>query len=68
MLISRSGRGHSNLRLLGAKAQEFNGPNAGVLYKSLAEQFQARFPDYELTYMIEYGAYGLVQSEMKKMK
>lgn len=33
-----------------------------VDYKKLAEKFESEFPEYELPYMIEYGAYGLVQS------
>lgn len=55
-----------DLIALGDQAKEFNGPNAGALYKNLASKFQARFPDYQLPYMIEYGAYGLVQTEMQK--
>jgi glyoxylase-like metal-dependent hydrolase (beta-lactamase superfamily II) len=43
---------------------EFNGPEAGALYKKLAQIFEQEFPDYELSYMIEYGAYGLVQSKL----
>lgn len=52
----------------GDKKTEFLGPNAGALYKTLAERFQKRFPDYALPYMIEYGAYGLVQQEMARVK
>ena len=51
---------------LGSKAAEFNGPNAAAMYKDLAARFQAQFSDYTLSYMIEYGAYGLVQQEMEK--
>ena len=56
------------LKSLGAKAREFNGPNAGAMYKRLGEKFQSKFPDYELPYMIEYGAYGLVQMELQALK
>lgn len=56
------------LQSLGAKAQELNGPNAGALYKDLAGKFQQEFPGYELSYMIEYGAYGLVQNELQNLK
>ncbi|MGZ3772668.1 MAG: MBL fold metallo-hydrolase [Pseudobdellovibrionaceae bacterium] len=57
-----------DLRSLGSKGKDFNGPNSGVLYKNLATKFQQKFPKYALPYMIEYGAYGLVQSEMQKIK
>lgn len=32
-----------------------------VDFKTLANAFQKEFPSYDLAYMIEYGAYGLVQ-------
>ncbi len=56
------------LKFLGMKAQDFNGPKSGLMYKALALKFQTRFQDYELSYMIEYGAYGLVQSELMASK
>jgi glyoxylase-like metal-dependent hydrolase (beta-lactamase superfamily II) len=56
------------LKKIGLKSADFNGPNAGVLYKDLASIFQSQFPNYELPYMIEYGAYGLVQHELHKIK
>ena len=56
------------LKSMGSKASDFSGPNAGQLYKILAEKFQQKFPNFELPYMIEYGAYGLVQSELQKIK
>ncbi|HPI39912.1 MAG TPA: hypothetical protein PLJ21_03860, partial [Pseudobdellovibrionaceae bacterium] len=52
------------IQLLRDAAEKFKGPNAGTLYKKLAQTFQEKFPDYELPYMIEYGVYGLVQSEL----
>ncbi len=52
--------------LLGESASDFNGPKSGMLYKMLAERFRKSFPTYELPYMIEYGAYGLVQAELSK--
>ena len=55
-----------DLRRLGQKASDYNGPAAGALYKDLAAKFAKSFPSYALAYMIEYGAYGLVQSELKK--
>ncbi|MGE3974305.1 MAG: MBL fold metallo-hydrolase [Bdellovibrionales bacterium] len=54
----------TQLKSMGLNAKEFAGPNAGVLYKDLAKKFQTTFPDYKLAYMIEYGAYGLVQQEL----
>lgn len=35
---------------------------AKVDYKQLTKSFEGAFPDYALSYMIEYGAYGLVAS------
>lgn len=55
------------LRVSGISANDLNGPNAGAFYRALAEKFQRAFPDYELPYMIEYGAYGLVQSEFQHL-
>lgn len=37
-------------------------------YGELAKTFAAKFPDYALPYMIEYGAYGLAQDELAKLK
>lgn len=56
----------ADLRERGPKAADFNGPKSGELYKQLADKFQAVFPDYSIPYMIEYGAYGLVQQQMLK--
>jgi glyoxylase-like metal-dependent hydrolase (beta-lactamase superfamily II) len=39
-------------------------PKDSQFYKVLAQKFQKQFPNYTLPYMIEYGAYGLVQSEL----
>lgn len=46
--------------------REFNGPEAGSLYKKLAQTFEQKFPDYTLSYLIEYGSYGLVQNKLNK--
>jgi hypothetical protein len=56
----------SDLKDLGPKANDFNGPDSAAMYKDLAARFEASFPGYDLSYMIEYGAYGLVQQEMQK--
>lgn len=58
----------NQLKAMGANAQDFDGPKSAALYRSLADKFQQKFPEYALPYMVEYGAYGLVQSEMQKMK
>lgn len=57
-----------DLKALGARASEFNGANSAALYQDLAAKFQIAFPEYDLSYLIEYGAYGLVQDELQKIK
>lgn len=37
----------------------------GASPKEIAQNFEQKFPDYELPYMIEYGAYGLVQQRLE---
>lgn len=59
---------NQELSELGAQAQDFTGPNASELYKNLAQKFQARYPEYAWPYLIEYGAYGLVQHQMNLRK
>lgn len=58
----------NQLKSMGSNAQDFNGPSSAALYKGLADKFQKRFPEYGLQYLIEYGAYGLVQTEIQKTK
>ena len=36
-----------------------------IFYKKLEKSFVKEFPDYQLSYMIAYGSYGLVQSFLK---
>lgn len=55
------------LKAMGSNAKDFLGPKASELYKDLALNLQAQFPDYALAYMIEYGSYGLVQSELERL-
>jgi glyoxylase-like metal-dependent hydrolase (beta-lactamase superfamily II) len=57
-----------DLKARGAGVSEYSGANSAVLYKDLAAKFQTAFPDYELSYLIEYGAYGLVQDQIQKLK
>lgn len=47
---------------LGPAKTELAGPNAGEHYKKIAELAADEFPGYALPYMIEYGAYGLVNA------
>lgn len=54
----------AEIKRLGPNAKDFTGPNSAALYSELAKKFQAAFPDYALSYMIDYGAYGLVQSRL----
>lgn len=49
---------------LGAKKTELQGDKAGQHYPALQAQFERAFPAYSLGYMIQYGAYGLVNSKL----
>lgn len=49
---------------LGERKAELSGEGAGEHYKALAQQAAAAFPDYALSYMIEFGVYGLVNSKL----
>lgn len=46
--------------------QEISAAGAALSYKELTSRFEARFPGYELAYLIEYGAYGLVEQELHR--
>lgn len=48
---------------LGDRKAELNGPDANAHYTALTKAFEAAFPDYALSYMIQYGAYGLVNAK-----
>ena len=45
---------------LGAKKSELSGPNAGEHYKKISALAQEALPGHSLSYMIDYGVYGLV--------
>jgi glyoxylase-like metal-dependent hydrolase (beta-lactamase superfamily II) len=45
---------------LGDKKAELSGPKAGEHYKNISRLAQEALPGYSLSYMIEYGVYGLV--------
>lgn len=53
------------LRDLGPNAKsELQGPSAGAHYARLRALFENRLPNYGLSYLIEYGIYGLVSSKL----
>ena len=45
---------------LGAAKTELSGPQAGEHYKAIAALAAREFPDHALSYLVEYGAYGLI--------
>jgi hypothetical protein len=47
---------------LGPNKVELAGDKAGEHYKAITALAVAAFPDYELSYMIEFGVYGLVNA------
>lgn len=48
---------------LKALKKDLTEAEAPQFYKKLATKFSSQFPNYKIPYMIEYGVYGLVQSE-----
>jgi glyoxylase-like metal-dependent hydrolase (beta-lactamase superfamily II) len=48
---------------LGSKKSELRTDKARQHYTALQSQFEKAFPDYTLSYMIQYGIYGLAQSK-----
>ncbi|TNE49538.1 MAG: MBL fold metallo-hydrolase [Deltaproteobacteria bacterium] len=49
---------------LGERKSELSGDKAGEHYKALMQAFEKAFPDYQLSYMIQYGVYGLVNAKL----
>lgn len=49
---------------LGKKVKELSGEKAGAHYEQLMKEFEAQFSGYDLSYMIQYGVYGLVNSKL----
>lgn len=47
---------------LGAKKSELAGAEAGAHYKKIAALAEQAFPGYSLSYLVEYGVYGLATS------
>ncbi len=47
---------------LGAQKSELAGPEAAGHYKKITALAEQAYPDYSLSYMIEYGVYGLVNA------
>jgi len=53
------------IKKLGAKSAELSTDKAQTHYAALTKEFEKAFPDYALSYMIQYGVYGLAQSKIK---
>ena len=51
---------------LGKQKSELFGDEASVHHSTLTQRFQTQFPSYELTYMIQYGIYGLANQIASK--
>jgi glyoxylase-like metal-dependent hydrolase (beta-lactamase superfamily II) len=49
---------------LGARKAELSGADAGKHYEAITKLFEAAFPGYGLSYMIQFGVYGLVNSKL----
>lgn len=54
----------SYIQGLGERKSELSGEKAGEHYKALTQAFEKAFPEYKLSYMIQYGIYGLVNSKL----
>ncbi len=52
------------IKKLGQKKSELQGAKANGHYQALQVQFEKEFPGYDLGYMIQYGIYGLVNSQL----
>ena len=52
------------LASLGARKAELENDKAGEHYKRLQAEFEKAFPDYQLSCLIQYGIYGLVNSKL----
>jgi glyoxylase-like metal-dependent hydrolase (beta-lactamase superfamily II) len=52
------------IKKLGAKVSELKTDQAQGHYQAIQKQFEARFPEYTLGYMIGYGVYGLVNAKL----
>jgi glyoxylase-like metal-dependent hydrolase (beta-lactamase superfamily II) len=48
---------------LGERKVELTNDKSGVHFAALQKEFEASFPTYGLSYMIQYGVYGLAQSK-----
>ncbi|MCB0391963.1 MAG: MBL fold metallo-hydrolase [Bdellovibrionales bacterium] len=52
------------VKKLGTKKSELTTEKATKHYENLTQEFQSTFPDYALSYMVQYGIYGLVNSKL----
>jgi glyoxylase-like metal-dependent hydrolase (beta-lactamase superfamily II) len=57
----------SYVKKLGSRAaEELAGAKAGEHHAALTKEFEASFPEYKLSYMIQYGVYGLANSKLAR--
>jgi glyoxylase-like metal-dependent hydrolase (beta-lactamase superfamily II) len=57
----------SYVKKLGARAaEELSGAKAGEHHAALTKEFETSFPTYKLSYMIQYGVYGLANSKIAR--
>lgn len=57
----------SYVKKLGTRAgEELTGPKPGEHHALLTKEFEAAFPEYKLSYMIQYGVYGLANSKLAR--
>lgn len=52
------------IQSLGENIQELKSDKANNHYAKITEAFEKEFPNYKLSYMIQYGIYGLVNSKI----
>jgi glyoxylase-like metal-dependent hydrolase (beta-lactamase superfamily II) len=50
---------------LGTSTSELSGPDAGKHHAAIAKRFEAEWPSRGLSYLVQYGVYGLVNSVAK---
>lgn len=50
----------SYVKELGPKKSELSGPGAGAHYAAIAKLAEKELPDHAFPYLVEYGAYGLI--------
>ena len=48
------------MRELGARRSELGGPKSQGHHAALAKRFEKEFPERKLSYLVQYGVYGLL--------